>query len=216
MYTVSENKNFSEPTSTLYGAVQQKVPQTKHRVIQYNDVVQIHIKDIFSDDMIHNCQGKCQCYNCNRPIQGRICFRPLSLNAMEQIMVSPIPHCSPSCVMRSIKDGSYDAQDHMMLFYILYGKDVVCAPPRALLYLPGGLTLDQYHSHTFTAEELHQNVSLSPKYTIEVQSLQEKSMLFEKVHSESNTSTTPTNLLDEDVKMTDANEQYIQFPPLQF
>lgn len=94
---------------------------------------------------INQCQGKCECM-CGRQIQGRIYFIPLESKPPNGMVCSPVPHCRPGCVLRSIEEGGRNKSFLLTQFYLTYGKDIIMAPPRFMLKTPGGLSLDEYHA----------------------------------------------------------------------
>jgi hypothetical protein len=100
----------------------------------------------YSQEIISNCKGSLSCFNCSKPIEKQIYFYPTEYTKIGEFLCSPIPHCRPGCCLRSVQDhqNNYDLLSN---FYLMYGSNVVCAPPRFLLYVPGGLTHEKYH-HT--------------------------------------------------------------------
>lgn len=98
----------------------------------------------YTQEMITQCNERLRCFNCARPIANKIFFYPLEYTTDNYFVCSPLPHCSASCALRSVKDlpNNFDVQSS---FFTMYGPDVIVAPPRALLYLPNGPSLEEYH-----------------------------------------------------------------------
>lgn len=99
----------------------------------------------FTQEEVKDCKGDRLCFNCSQPIVGPIYFYPTEYTKLEEIICSPIPHCRPACALRSVTDIKNNF-DLLSNFFLMYGPDISCAPPRMLLYVPGGLTIAQYHS----------------------------------------------------------------------
>jgi hypothetical protein len=99
---------------------------------------------MYTDSMIQNCNGRLRCYNCARTITGEIFFYPERFTQTNEFECNPLPHCRPSCARRTVQDIS-NHFDLLSIFYLMYPREIVCAPPRLLLYLPGGLTIERYH-----------------------------------------------------------------------
>jgi hypothetical protein len=59
-------------------------------------------------------------------------------------MCNPLPHCRLACCRRTVQDIPNNF-DLLGAFYLMYGACEGCAPPRMLLFVPGGLTIDEYH-----------------------------------------------------------------------
>jgi hypothetical protein len=99
----------------------------------------------YTEDIVKNCQNSFKCFNCNKSIEKQIYFYPQEYTQLGDFICSPIPHCSKPCVLRTISDIPNNS-NLLSNFFLMYGPNVNCAPPRECLYLPGGLTLEQYHS----------------------------------------------------------------------
>jgi hypothetical protein len=99
----------------------------------------------YTDEDIQNCNGKYKCYNCQRNIQKRMYFYPMKQNHQDIMIMNPIPHCRPECVYRTVQDLP-NSEHVLSLFFLFYGPDVICAPPRHLLFVPGGFTIEEYHN----------------------------------------------------------------------
>lgn len=122
--------------------------QIKHKFIssvgQSHFYIVLTVGKHYTPEEIENCNGKYLCYNCGRPIPKRIYFYPTKQNHIDVMMMIPIPHCRRECVYRTVQDMPNN--DHVLpLFFLFYGPDVICAPPRFLLFVPGGLTIEEYH-----------------------------------------------------------------------
>ncbi len=110
--------------------------------------VPLHVP--FTQEEISDCQGKWPCFTCNRPIPKCIFFYPESVDAQGVFHVErslgsyPAPHCRPGCAFRTVLDKPNNT-NLITYFALMYGPDVYPAPPRILLYIPGGLTIEQYH-----------------------------------------------------------------------
>jgi hypothetical protein len=99
----------------------------------------------YTAEDVAQAKGKYRCYNCNQPIQGRLYFYPEEFHHQTRVPTcNPIPHCRPECVYRTVQDIPNNA-DLLQNFCLLYGHDVICAPARFLLNIPGGMTLERYH-----------------------------------------------------------------------
>ena len=98
----------------------------------------------YKADELVECRGRYRCFNCSRPIQGAVFLYPTRQDNHENFTCSAIPHCRAACALRTVHDLQNHA-DLITLFHLMYGVDVTPAPPRLLLYVPGGITLAQYH-----------------------------------------------------------------------
>lgn len=96
--------------------------------------------DNYTEEDVSNCQGQHDCHNCGRPIFGPICFYPEKIDAKtREPTCNPTPHCRPGCAYRTLQDLENNS-DLLTHFFLIYGPDVTCAPPRFLLTIPGVLT----------------------------------------------------------------------------
>lgn len=101
--------------------------------------------DLMTQESISDCKGEYRCLNCGRLIFGPIYFVPERYNPQtNEPTCKAIPHCRKSCVYRTVHD-SHNNGDLLTNFFLMYGHDVVCAPPRLMLFIPGGYTLEDYH-----------------------------------------------------------------------
>jgi hypothetical protein len=78
---------------------------------------------------------------CSKPMQKKIFFYQTKSSKIGDFLCLPRctrPHCLTGCGLKSVQDhpNNYDLSSK-----IYYGSDAVCAPPRFLLYVPGGLGL---------------------------------------------------------------------------
>ncbi len=120
----------------------------------------------YTEEIVKNCLGKISCFNCNRSIQGQIYFYPQEYTQLGDFICSPIPHCSKPCALRTISDISNNS-NLLSNFFLMYGPNVECPPPRECLYLPGGLTLEQYHNMEgirIESDSREVRAFLAPKY----------------------------------------------------
>ena len=123
----------------------------QHRYRFQSDIAAIHFHVIlmtgklYTQEQIDCCQGAFHCFNCTRPIEGKMIFYPTQLTIINEFEVNPIPHCRPACAYRSVQDLPTNKNKLLNLFFLMYGPHIVCAPPRFLLFIPGGLTLEEYH-----------------------------------------------------------------------
>jgi hypothetical protein len=123
---------------------------------------------LYTDTAVASCQGAYSCFNCTKSIEGRIYFYPQEYSTRNEFYCNPLPHCRPECARRTVQDinNNYDL---LSLFFLMYGGDVVCAPSRTLLYLPGAMDLDQYHASVddklvLVCETPHVRSFMSPVY----------------------------------------------------
>jgi len=99
--------------------------------------------ELYTKDLIENCNGRLACFNCTRPIAERVYFFPTRFDEQATFECSQIPHCRSQCMMRTVLTlpNNFDLLTNL---FNMYG-DTTAAPPRELLYIPGGVTLDRYH-----------------------------------------------------------------------
>jgi len=99
----------------------------------------------YTEEDVLQCQGKYKCCNCTRPIMGQIYFYATEFDCQtNEPTCNPIPFCRPECVYRFLQDLPNNA-DLLTNFFLLYGHNIICAPERFLLFVPGGLTNEEYH-----------------------------------------------------------------------
>jgi hypothetical protein len=84
-----------------------------------------------------------KCYNCGVDVTGKYYTRPHTRQRGGTFVCDPIPCCRPGCLLRVC----YESGDKNSLRYFkeMYGRDVTCAPPRSLLFIPGGMDINAYH-----------------------------------------------------------------------
>lgn len=99
----------------------------------------------YSPEEIEDCKGKYNCYNCQIPV-NRIYFYPTLYNKHEQFGCCAWPHCSPSCTLRTVLD--LPNHENLITYHFLMYGIVQPSPPRFMLYVPGGVSLPQYHELT--------------------------------------------------------------------
>ncbi len=149
-------RNVQIPRSSIYVSATADQQETQKKKYKFESaaasfhfflilkVGENYVQNEEQDD-IQRCNGKFHCYNCHRPILGAMHFYPEQFHFQtHEPTCNPIPHCRPECVFRTIQDMP-NHDDLLNNFFLLYGHDFICAPPRCLLYVPGGLSLDQYH-----------------------------------------------------------------------
>lgn len=149
------------------------------------------------------------CYNCGVLITGKPHTRPRTRQSGGVFGCDQVPCCRPGCLLRVC----YDEGDTSSLGYFreIYGTEVVCAPPRSLLYIPGGMDLKIYHrsmdSNKHIIEEpVDIRTALLPTivttvYIEEYPMLGDVTMDKSKSH-EINPGTTPTNQLSTKINTT--------------
>lgn len=99
----------------------------------------------YTEQLIEACNGALNCYNCARSIRTRVWFYPEMYNVQTmEATCNPRPHCRTECALRTVHDIANNG-DLKCYFTLFYGHNVHCAPPRTLLYIPGGMTNEQYH-----------------------------------------------------------------------
>ena len=98
----------------------------------------------YTQDLITSCRSRLRCYNCSAPIENQVYFYPSDYTKFSEFICCPIPHCRPGCALRTLQDLP-NHHDLLSNFYLMYGAHIICAPPRFLLYTPGGVDLEQYH-----------------------------------------------------------------------
>jgi hypothetical protein len=122
----------------------------------------------YTPEIVKNCKSRYRCYNCSQPIENQIFFYVLDYDTMGQFTCSPIPHCCEECALRTITDIPNNS-DLLSNFFLMYGPTISCPPPRVLLFLPGGLSLEQYHECAaknvrIEEDSLQVRSFLAPKY----------------------------------------------------
>jgi hypothetical protein len=120
----------------------------------------------YTEDIVKNCQNRFKCFNCNQFIEKQIYFYPQEYTQLGDFICSPIPHCGKPCTLRTVSDIPNNS-NLLSNFFLMYGPNVYCAPPRECLYLPGGLSLEQYHNMGKTqieCDSLEVRSYLAPKY----------------------------------------------------
>ena len=98
----------------------------------------------YTQEQVEHCNGYYDCYNCGRAIMENVYMYPEEITARSETICSPLPHCRPSCCLRTVEDIPNN-HDLKACFFFMYGGNIRCAPPRMLLYIPGRLTLEEYH-----------------------------------------------------------------------
>ena len=96
---------------------------------------------LYTTEMVNQCQGRISCFYCHRPIPQQIYFYPLEFMGGKSFRVSPLPHCRRECafaVVISLKSELLSA-----LFPQMWGL-TTSAPPREMLWL--GLSIKDFHN----------------------------------------------------------------------
>lgn len=144
--TNAQESIYNELRSRVY--VGSKVDRLSSEVFTLGgkeDLCRIVGDPAYTQEMLRQCRGILKCYNCNQSIEGRVFLFPVEYKTTEKLFVcSPIPHDTPSCALRTLYDLPNNF-DMLSAFFMLYGNNVHPAPPRLLLYVPHGLSLEQYH-----------------------------------------------------------------------
>lgn len=139
MYVSRSSSLESSPPVTL--KIPPATPSSSHCFLIFRAGEHYTLEDI------EQANGKYQCHNCRRPIHGRVYFYPVGQHPQtSEFELNPIPHCRPSCALRTIHD-MHDGTAKttlLCLFTLCYGV-VPCAPERFLLTIPGGTSIDEYH-----------------------------------------------------------------------
>lgn len=146
--TVRPLHDIHLPTSTIYVTPSVAATTFQQRCktqISDQHFILILKPDQLTQETIQQCNGKYNCYNCGRAIQGPMYFLPERYNPQtNEPTCAPIAHCRKECVYRTVQDRPNNG-DLLTNLFLMYGHDIVCAPPRLLLFVPGGLTIEQYH-----------------------------------------------------------------------
>lgn len=98
----------------------------------------------YTQDLITNCNHRLHCFNCNRSIATQVWFAPIELTKQEEFVVDALPHCRKECALATTLSRTNNA-DRLACFYMMYGPQVRCAPPREILYVPNGCSMQRYH-----------------------------------------------------------------------
>ena len=138
-------ENVTIPRSTIFVNETDTLPTVRNSKKKLSSgITKLIFDHAYDADTIMNCKGNHSCYNCSCPIHGRIYFIPVSFDKFGQPTFSPLSHCGKSCVLRTCVDMSMKYENYLSFFYRFYGHNVKCAPPRGLLYIPNGMTKEQY------------------------------------------------------------------------
>ena len=71
-------------------------------------------------------------------------FNPIEFNKFGDPVCNPVPYCRKECGLRACLDTPNN-QDLLANFYLMHGTDIYSAPPRVLLFVPGGVSIEKYH-----------------------------------------------------------------------
>ena len=87
-----------------------------------------------------------RCHNCNKLIEDKtpILF-PEKFTKSGQSVSSKLPHCRVECALRTVNNIPHNAV-LKVAFFRKFGKEARAAPHRMLLYIPGHISLDTYHT----------------------------------------------------------------------
>lgn len=121
----------------------QKITQTfKKR--KYHFILLLTCGQNYTRERILQNDFQDACFNCSRRVKGNLYFYPVDYHEkMERFISNPLPHCRPECAKRTMM-GKDNNTDCLNFFKLMYGN-VIPAPPRELLYIPGGDSLEEYH-----------------------------------------------------------------------
>lgn len=141
-------KEVRFPRSKIYVSTRSKSRKKKYRFKSkegsFHFFLRLDAGKNYDQETVLKCRGKYRCLNCSRAIQEAIYFYPIEYTKKAEFVCDPAPHCRSSCALRSAMDTKNNF-DLNSIFYLMYGANVVCAPPRRLLYLPGGPSVEEYH-----------------------------------------------------------------------
>lgn len=127
------------------GAVKQKYKFQCADVSSFHFFLILKTGNLYTQEDVEECKGKYNCYNCSRKIMKRMYFYPEIFDPQtNEPTCNPIPHCRKECMYRTVQDMANNA-DLLTNLFLMYGHEMICAPPRFLLFIPGGLTVEKYH-----------------------------------------------------------------------
>jgi hypothetical protein len=116
------------------------------------------LQPLYTEDELTHCGGRFSCTNCDRPIAERMIFVPQEQTATGGYVFDPAPYCCVPCAYRGMMDMR-NHFDYVSLFALVYGTSFRPAPPRRLLKIKGGLSLEAYHAQTQTPTQTHTSTS---------------------------------------------------------
>lgn len=148
--TLIPPQDLNLPRSKIYVTADQPGPvpvsRFKTPISSYHFLLILQCGNLYTQEDLTEARGRYSCYNCGRAIQGAIYLVPERFNPQtNEPTCRPVPHCRTSCVYRTVQDLPNNG-DLLTCLFLMYGHDIVCAPPRFMLFIPGGLTLEQYHA----------------------------------------------------------------------
>lgn len=142
-------RNVTVPRSSIYVS-EKGVEPVKEKYKFESNVSSFHFFLImtsgqgYTQEDIKAANGKYSCFNCCKKIMGQIYFYPEKFDPQtNEAACNPTPHCGLPCLYRTVQDISNNT-DLLTNLFLMYGQDFVCAPPRFLLFVPGGLTVEEY------------------------------------------------------------------------
>jgi hypothetical protein len=109
-----------------------------------NPLFSMHVYSDYSEDELYQCRGRYSCTNCDRAIATRIFLMPKKQTREGKMYYDAAPYCRVACVYRGLLEMK-NHFDYLSLFVLVYGAHVRPAPPRRLLKIKGGLSLEAYH-----------------------------------------------------------------------
>jgi hypothetical protein len=135
------------PRSTIYVSTNAEKTDTRFtyqtKEGSFHFFLLLNAGSLYTRDLVDRCEGRLCCFNCTRPIVGKVFFFPEQA-AGDKFVCSALPHCRVECAHRTVEDRRTN-HDLKTLFYLMHGT-VRCAPSRTLLYMPGKLSVDDYHA----------------------------------------------------------------------
>lgn len=140
----------SLPSSKIYVSVRSELTCTvKDPVLEVDRVIHFFlIHDVgqgYTQEDVSECKGKYRCFSCNRKIKFQIFFFPIRYTKLEELIVSPLPHCRAACALHTVVYQPNNC-DLLSCFYLMYGLNVIVAPPRQLLFGPNAMSSEEYHA----------------------------------------------------------------------
>ena len=217
--THSKNTIVDEPRSKIYHSSRGSDALCKFETAAH-DVQTSHILLVltsgahYTQDLISRCTGALRCYNCTQSIDNHVYFYPVEYTKHSEFVCSPLPHCRAACALRTVYD-TVDNHNLLTVFVLMYGDSVYAAPPRQLLYVPGGMDTATYHTtieqHTVMQIEppnirsffapIYVSSAIMEKYTLRVDSIEQVTRDTNEHRvfiGKGRESETPVHVMDED------------------
>lgn len=98
----------------------------------------------YTQELIDDCRSRLHCFHCGRAIVGRVRFFPLEFTKQDVPVMDQLPHCRPECAKATCSLRANN-MNLISCFHLMYGPNVQCAPPREILYLPNGVSMQRFH-----------------------------------------------------------------------